>query len=158
MDYKKFSIEQLFILSRGMDKGLDIRYYLDYNFSVDQMKLIEECLLDGIDVKYIANYRFTLEQMKLIIDGQKEGLDVSLYANPKYNIDKMKTIVACLRNGIDPKFARKGYSIEQINFYGNKLYDKMYSRGIDIFKEQELQKVSAYVKTLEINTQNKNNK
>lgn len=150
MNYKRFNLEQLDILREGMEAGLDIRWYYNYNFSVEQMKLIRDSLADGIDVRYISNPKFSIEQMNLILEGQKEGLDVSLYANAKYNIYKMRTIKACLENEVDIKFANKGYTISQIKYYEKDINDSS-KQHIEEYKYQIFSLLKTYIDTLHKN-------
>lgn len=102
---KEFSMEEIVEwVDCKVFFNVDIRDYLGKGFDHYQLFMIGKGLSKGLDVSIYADPKFTGEQMNSILDGLREGIDVSVYANPKYSYRKMDLIKLFLINNIPVDF------------------------------------------------------
>ena len=95
-------------------------------FNKDQLNMITKCEEEGIDVSVINNPEYSEEQMKYILAGVKEGLDISCYNKPGISLLELESIYFGLK--ANPKMAQyvnKGYTPRQMSILSACLQDNI---------------------------------
>lgn len=93
-----YSKNQCYRLRDGIDRGLDIDYYLDARLDEPKMFEIYLGLKKKLDVNKYNSYKYNVSQMILIRKGLELGLNVDLYNNFNYSYELMSKIFKKLKD------------------------------------------------------------
>lgn len=144
--YQKLHLSnaQLIQVLKGLEKHLDVSYYLDPKFSAMQMSILRKGLKEGLDLKVWLRKGFDWPQLEEIYLGYKNHLPIEDYCTLDYNSAQMKQIRLGLMSQLNvsaylsPKFSanemceiRKGLEKGlDVSKYANTNYDSIMMREI----------------------------
>ena len=96
-----YTQDQVEVIAKGLDKGLDVSVYRDREFLAIQMEQIRLGLEDGLPVWVYASPEYDWFQMEEIRLGLKAGLDISMYASPEVPYEKMRQLRVGWEQGVN---------------------------------------------------------
>lgn len=144
--YQKLHLSnaQLIQVLKGLEKHLDVSYYLDPKFTAMQMSILRKGLKEGLDLKVWLQKGFDWMQLEEIYLGYKNNLPIEDYCILDYNSAQMKQIRLGLMKQLDvsvylsPKFSanemneiRKGLEKGlDVSKYATPKYDSIMMREI----------------------------
>jgi len=94
------TVEQMVVLSKGLDKGVDISLIAKPQFKTPAMKIYIEDMTYGLDISHYLNSQYTVSQINELAMAFEEGLDLAEMANPNNSAEDMSEIRLRLEKNI----------------------------------------------------------
>lgn len=88
----KLTVDQMIVLSKGLDKKTNIALINEPEYSVPSMKAYIEDMMYGLDIKHYLNPKYTPSQISELSLAYEEGLDLAKMADPKNRPEAMAEI------------------------------------------------------------------
>lgn len=101
MNSDKYTDDQKWEISQGLQMGLDVEWYANPKFLAIQMRQIRVGMLEQLPVEWYAKPEYDWFQMEEIRMGLQAGIMVQAYTNPDIPFEKMRQIRKGLEEGID---------------------------------------------------------
>ena len=94
------TVEQMIVLGKGLDKGVDISLIAKPQYRTPAMKIYIEDLTYGLDISHYLNSQYTPGQISELSMAYEAGLDLADMANPNNSADDMSEIRQRLEKNI----------------------------------------------------------
>lgn len=97
---KEFSDEQLKVLKKAHNDGVNVGLIANPKISADCMQFYASELKNGGDIAGYLNPEYSVGQLMVLSEAYESGVDMQKIANPKLSVQQMQEIYERLSNGI----------------------------------------------------------
>lgn len=96
-----FTPEQMKVLAKGKQAGVDIRVYANPKLTPEQMEALLDGLGKGVNVRPFTSPEYTAQAMQFYVYDLTSGLDIRKYLSPKYSLEQLFQLSLATTLGLD---------------------------------------------------------
>ena len=134
-----FTPEQMKVLAKGKQAGVDIRIYANPKLSPEQMNALLEGLAAGVNVRPFTSPEYTAQAMQFYVFDLTSGLDIRRYLSPKYSLEQLFQLSLATTLGLDIN------KVSNPNLKANEMAEIIERLKAKIWKDELVKKDGSWI-------------